>query len=209
MLFQNVSSLWVFCQTGLIHNVLSKCVQHVSVPKFLLNWTPFSKCVQYVSVIWNFLPNWTDSQCPLKNVSRKWVFQKFILNWTPSLNVSSLWVCCGLFCQTGLDDSAHLNVFSMWVCPEISCHTGLADSALLKCVQEVSVLKFLSNWQGPLKICLGSECSGISYQTGLADSALPKCVQFVNVFQDFLSNWTGWQVSLKMWPESECPRVFC
>ena len=112
------------------------------------------------------------------------------------------------------------NVSRLWVCPSISCQTGLADSGLWKCVQDVSVSwYFLPNWTGwqcSLKMYPGGEfvlafpaklnwltvfsknvsrmwvCSGISCQTGLADSALWKCVQRVSISWHFLPNWTGW-----------------
>jgi len=109
----NVSSVWVCpgisCQTGLADSAI---------------W----KCVQDVSLFWDFLPNWTGWQCCLKMspVCECVLGFPAKLNWLTvfSENVSRLWVCSGIFCQT-----------------------GLADGALWKCFKAVSVSwHFLPNW---------------------------------------------------------------
>jgi len=205
VLSENVSRLWVCpdisCQTGLADSALSKCVQ-------------------LVSVSWDFLPNWIDWQCSLKTCP----------------------VCeCALGFSAKLDWLTVLseNVSRLWVCHVISCQTGLADSAPWKCVQYVSVFwHFLPNWLTVLSenvsslwVCPGicvlafpakldwltvlSEnvsslwvYSGIFCQTGLADSAFLKCVQLVSVSWHFLPNWTGWQCSVKMCSVCECVLAF-
>jgi len=114
VLSEYVSRVWVWpgisCQSGLADSAL---------------W----KCVQAVSVFWHFLQIWTDWQCSLKMCPGCECVLAFSvkLDWLTVLseNVSSLWVCSGIFCQT-----------------------ELADSTLLKTNQDVSVFwQFLSHWQ--------------------------------------------------------------
>jgi len=177
---QNVSRLWVW--------------PSISCQTGLTD-SAFSKCVQTVSVTWHF-------------------------------------------CQTGLPDSASSqNVSSgQWVLSGTSSQTGLANSALSKCVQKVSVIwHFLPNltvWPCSLKMCPACECDlafhvtldcltvpcqnvsrlwvwpGIFCQTGLADCISSKCIQVVSVTWHFLPQWTAWQCSLKMSPESEYNLIF-
>jgi len=202
VLSENVCRLWVdsgiSCQTGVADSAL---------------W----KCVQGVSVYWHFLPNWTSWQCSLKVYPGCECVLAFPakVDWLIVLseNMSRLWVCPGIFCQT-----------------------GLTDSALWKCVQGVSVswhfLPIWTDWRCSLKMCPGCECvlailakldwltvfsknlsrmwvcPGIFCETGLADSALWKCVQDVSVSWHFLPNGTDWQCSLKMCPGCECVLEF-
>jgi len=106
------------------------------------------------------------------------------------------------------------NVSSMWVCPGIFCQTGLADSALLKCVQTVSVSCDFLNWtvwQCSLKMCPGCECvQAFSAKLDWLAVLPQKHVQVVSVSRHFLPNWTDWQCSLKnvssMWG---CSCIFC
>jgi len=195
VVYGNVSRMWVCpgisCQTGLADSAL---------------W----KCIQVVSLSWHFLPNWTGWQCSLKMCPECECVLAFPakLDWLTVLyeNVSSVWVYPGIFCQT-----------------------GLADSALWKCVQRVSVSRhFLPNWTGwqcSLKMCSGCECvlafsANLDWLTVLSENvsrmwvswhflpnwsswALWNCVQAVSVSWHFLPNWTGWQCSMKICPVCE------
>jgi len=199
-----------------------------------LSDSAFSKCVQKVSVIWHCLLNCTGWQgsfkmCPVCECDLGCPAK---LDWLTVLfqNVSREWVWPVIFCQTGLTVLSQ-NVSRLWVWPGISCQTGLAEIALSKCVQEVSMTISCQtglDWQCSLKMCPGCECNlgfpakldwlillfenvsrksvwpGISCQTGLADITLSKCVQKVSATWYFPPNWTSWQCSLKMCPESEC-----
>jgi len=128
VLSQNVSRMWVCsgipCQTALADSALSKCVQDVSV-------------------FWHFLPDCAGWQCSLKMCPgcECVLALPARLCWLTVLsqNVSRMWVCFGISCQTGLADSALSNCVQTVSVSLLFWQTGLADSALSKCIQTVSV----------------------------------------------------------------------
>jgi len=180
--------LWVCfgisCQTGLADSAL---------------W----KCVQAVSVFWHFVPDWTGWQSSLKMcpVCECDLALPAKLDWLTVLpeNVSSMWVCSVIACQTGLADK-----FSLKMCPGCECVLGFPAkldllTGCLNMCPGCEFWNFLPNWtdwQCSLKMCPACECVvkfpakldwltvlsengsrvwvcfGISCQTGLADSPL-------------------------------------
>jgi len=174
--------LGIFCQTGLPDSAFWKCLQNVSgFWHFLAVTATLWKCVQAVSVSWHFLPNWTGWQCSMQMCPVCECVLAFSANWTGWQ--CSLKMCadceCFLAFPAKLDWLTVLseNVSRMWVCPGISCQSGLAYSTLWKCVQAVSVSwHFLSIWTG--WYCSFENVSSMWVWPGiswLAYSALWKC----------------------------------
>jgi len=159
---ENVSRQWVcsgiFWQAGwLMRPLLKMCLgcECVLASSGKLDgwWGPFWKCVQYVSVFWHLLASWMADEAP-------------------SENVSSLWVCSGIFWQ-----AAWLMRPLLKMCPGSECVLASSDQLdgwwgpFWKCVQLVSVFwHLLASWmadEAPSEIVSREwVCSGIFWQAG-------------------------------------------